>query len=83
MFFVYILKSIDYNWHYIGSCEDISRRFKRHNRKLVRSTKAYAPFKLIYFEEYETGAFAFNREMFLKSKNGISEKLKILNSLER
>ena len=52
---------------YVGSCEVVQVRFKRHNSGLVKSTKGYRPWKLLGFEEYNTRSEAMRRENFLKS----------------
>jgi putative endonuclease len=53
-FFTYILYSQQYNKHYYGSCSNLEVRLKNHNAGKVRSTKAYRPYEVKYFEQYET-----------------------------
>jgi len=67
MYYVYFLKSEKNGDLYIGSCENVNIRVERHNKGLVRSTKAYRQWKLMGFEEYNTRSEAFRREMFLKT----------------
>ncbi|MEI7424529.1 MAG: GIY-YIG nuclease family protein [Candidatus Staskawiczbacteria bacterium] len=67
MFYTYILKSLNNNSYYVGSCEDISVRFNLHNKGLVKSTKRYIPWKLMYKEEYKTLSEARKRESQIKS----------------
>ena len=69
-YFVYILKSTVADRRYIGSCEDIDVRLKRHNSGKVRSSKAYRPYVLIYSETFATRSEAYNREMYFKSLDG-------------
>jgi putative endonuclease len=69
-FFSYVLKSTNYNRRYIGSCEDIEIRLKRHNSGKVLSSKAYKPYIVIYKEEFETRTEAIKREKFFKSIDG-------------
>jgi len=45
-YYVYILKSLEHNRRYIGSCEDLDVRLKRHSSGKVRSSKAYAPYRI-------------------------------------
>ncbi len=66
---MYLLKSIDYNWHYIGSTADLKKRFNYHNSGRVKSTKHYKPFILIYYEAYPNYSLARKRENELKNKN--------------
>jgi len=70
MFYSYILISEKTSRHYYGHCEDLEIRLKRHNAGKVRSTKAYLPWKIQYFEEFPTRAEAAKREKFYKSING-------------
>lgn len=66
-FFVYILQSLVDNNHYTGYTENLEKRIKRHNEGYVRSTRKRKPFKLIYFEEFNTKKEAQDRERYLKS----------------
>ena len=67
---VYVLKSLNDNFHYIGHSFNLGNRLKIHNAKKVRSTKAHAPYKIIYHEEYKSRSEAQKREYYLKSRNG-------------
>jgi putative endonuclease len=49
---------------------DLSSRIRQHNNGLVNYTSKYCPWKLVYFEEFETRAEAMRREMFFKSGKG-------------
>jgi len=77
MFYCYILQSMKNNKYYIGSTEDLLKRLKKHNSGLVKSTKSYVPWQLIYYEEYNTNKEAINREKQIKSwkKRVVIEKL--------
>jgi putative endonuclease len=67
MFCTYILYSKDYDRYYVGSTEDIEARLKRHNSKMVPSTKKYGPWELVYTEFYSTRTEAFSWEQAFKS----------------
>ncbi len=69
MHYVYFIKSEKKNWIYVGSTSDLKQRFKRHNDGLVKSTKYYKPFKLIYYEAYTTLAIARKRELEIKNNS--------------
>ena len=77
MFFVYILKSRQNNSYYTGSCQDIKERVALHNHNLVRSTKRYGPWQLVYIEQCESLANARQKELKIKSwkKRSAIEKL--------
>jgi len=71
MFYVYFLKSISYqDRFYVGYSIDLKNRVKRHNDKLVRSTKTYAPWELIFYEAYKSRFDAKRREKYLKTTKG-------------
>jgi len=65
-YFVYVLKSIKNNFHYIGHTHNLKKRLKIHNKKKVRSIKGYVPFKIIYTESFTTRSEACKRKMYFK-----------------
>lgn len=70
MFFVYAIKSKVKNYTYVGLTSNLENRLLYHNRGYEKSTRAYKPFDLIYFEEVSTRQAARRREKFLKSGQG-------------
>jgi putative endonuclease len=72
MHYVYILKSKNKNWVYVGSTNDLRRRFKQHENGENQSTKAYRPFRLIHYEAYLAKSDAVRREDYLKTTKGKS-----------
>lgn len=77
MITVYAIKSINEPWIYVGISRNLTRRFKEHNDKRVRSTKHRAPYTLIYTELQNSISEARVREKYLKSGSG-KEFLKTL-----
>jgi putative endonuclease len=69
-YYVYVLKSTNFNRRYIGSCEDLHLRLQQHNSGKVRSSKAYKPYELAYSEIFQTRSEAFKREQFFKTLEG-------------
>jgi putative endonuclease len=69
-YFVYILVSEKDGRYYYGYTSNLQERLDRHNSGLVRSTKARIPFKIHYFEEFESKTEALKRELFFKSIDG-------------
>jgi putative endonuclease len=67
---VYAIKSISHNIIYVGMTNDLERRIRDHNHSLNRSTKAYAPFELIYKKEFPTRIEARVHEKYLKAGSG-------------
>ena len=71
MFYVYILKSKKKTDQiYVGYSTDLKSRFERHNKKLVSSTKPYAPWELVFYEAYKDKADAKRRETYFKTTPG-------------
>ncbi|MCO6359141.1 GIY-YIG nuclease family protein [Roseivirga pacifica] len=70
MFWVYAISSIRRNYIYVGLTSDLDGRIDRHNKGYERTTKPYAPFKLIYSETHSTRAEARKREKYFKSGVG-------------
>ncbi|MEW6061991.1 MAG: GIY-YIG nuclease family protein [Bacteroidota bacterium] len=80
MYWVYILYSRNYQQHYVGHTNDLSQRFDRHNRGVVKSTKRYRPWELAHSEEYRSRSAAMRREKYLKSGIGRQEVKLILEN---
>jgi len=72
MFYVYVLKSKSKNFLYTGCTNDLRKRFKEHNEKIIRSTTPYAPFDIIYYEACLSKNDAYHREKYLKTRLGKS-----------
>lgn len=66
MYHVYILQSTKTKKLYIGSTYSVEKRITEHNKGLVKSTKAYTPWILIYTESYRLRTMALQREYALK-----------------
>ena len=74
---VYALKSLNRNYIYVGLTKDLEKRIKRHNSGYEKTTRSFAPFKLIYQESCIDRIQARGREKYLKSGIG-KEYLKSL-----
>lgn len=85
MFYVYILKSKKDNKCYIGSTNDLRKRFKLHNTGKIFSTQKRRPLVLVYYEAYLAESDARRREQKLKNYGqGITNIYKrISDSLEK
>lgn len=68
--FVYAIKSTTRNYIYVGMTDNVERRFSQHNSGHEKTTKPYAPFKLIYTQELLSRVDARKREKYLKSGVG-------------
>ncbi|MCL5091480.1 MAG: GIY-YIG nuclease family protein [Patescibacteria group bacterium] len=69
-FYVYVLRSLKFDFIYIGFTDNLKRRFKEHNSKQNISTKHYAPFEIIHYEAYHNEKDAKRREEYLKCNRG-------------
>jgi len=69
-YFIYILYSKQYKRTYTGQTNNLENRLRYHNAGKVQSTKAYAPWEVIYFEEYASRSETIKREKWLKSSRG-------------
>lgn len=76
--FVYIIRSTLKNWNYVGFTTDIDSRLNQHNNGLVRSTKFYRPFKLIFVQIAQNSIEARELEKFLKVRFNKEALLNIL-----
>ena len=66
MFFVYILEAEESKRFYIGQTKNLDERVKRHNKGYNLSTRAYIPWKLKWWKEFETRSEAVKTERKLK-----------------
>jgi len=70
MFYTYIIKSCRTNRYYVGYSEDVSKRLNQHNAGQNISTKSGIPWKLVYYEKFETRTEAWKRERQIKRYKG-------------
>jgi len=83
MFYVYIIKSEKDKSLYIGSTNDLKRRFSEHQNGKSEYTRNKTPFELVYYEAFKSKTDALGRERNLKKfKKTYSElKKRLSNSL--
>ena len=67
---VYIVYSVDFDRYYVGLSSNVILRLKVHNSGVVKSTKAFCPWKIVHTELFETRIEARKREIYLKSAAG-------------
>ena len=67
MYFVYVLKSVKHDQFYVGHTNDINKRLMEHNSRFSEYTSKYMPWRLIYFEAFQTRSLAMWREKSLKN----------------
>ena len=70
MWYVYILRSQQDNNLYIGSTNDLRRRFHEHNAGHVTATKSRLPFTLESYIAVRSEEKARELEVYFKSGSG-------------
>jgi putative endonuclease len=70
MFYAYVLKSVEKDFHYKGHCNNLEVRLKQHNAGMTKSTKPFLPFVIAYYEEFLTEEEAIQREKYFKTAAG-------------
>ncbi|MBI4434546.1 GIY-YIG nuclease family protein [Candidatus Uhrbacteria bacterium] len=77
MWYVYVLESQKRRGEiYVGSTNDLRRRFREHNDGKSPSTDRYRPWVLMYYEAYRTEELARSREHRLKHNGNAIRELK-------
>ena len=56
------------NRYYVGSTDNLEWRLERHNLGWGRYTKKGIPWKMVYYETYQTKTEALKREKEIKKK---------------
>ncbi len=62
LFYIYIIYSKNLQRYYVGSTEAVEKRLQEHNAGKSRSTRAGAPWELIYTESFSTRSEAMLHE---------------------
>ncbi len=71
MFYTYVLKSKKNERLYVGSTDDLKRRFLEHNNgRGGKYTKDNRPFEILYYEAYNSYDLAKQSERFYKTGYG-------------
>lgn len=76
MYYVYLLKSLNFEQIYVGSTNDLKRRFQEHNDGKEFHTNKYKPWKLVYYEAFDNEKAARIREQKLKDHGNAIRELK-------
>lgn len=82
MYFVYCLFSFKDKKTYIGHCNNLIERLKKHNSGQVKSTKYRRPLKLLFSEQFKTLQEAKKRELWWKSGAGRRKLKKYFKNLK-
>ena len=83
MFYCYVLHSEKTGRRYVGSCENLADRIRRHNAGEAKATKHGLPWALIRSEAFATRTEAAHRERYYKTGRGRDELDKLRESGRR
>ena len=83
MFCVYVLRSAKTGRCYVGHCEDLDDRLRRHNAGESKATKHGVPWSLVHVEEFSTRSAAMARERYYKTGRGRDELNQLLERSPR
>jgi len=72
MYFVYILRSLNYDQTYTGFTKNIETRLKQHNEGKSPHTSKYKPWNLVTYVTFNSEVRAREFEKYLKSGSGIA-----------
>jgi len=78
-YFTYILQSDKDDSFYIGSTSDIERRLTEHNFGNNPYTSKKKPWKVIYYEQFDSRSEAIKREKFLKKQRNKEFYIRLIN----
>ncbi len=65
MYTVYAIKSKIWNYIYVGLTSKLNESLHRHNSSYEKTTRAYAPYNLIFSEDFKIRVEARAKEKFL------------------
>lgn len=68
--YIYFLKSYNFDFTYVGSTNDLKRRIKEHNSGMSKSTSKYKPFFIAASIAVRSEHTARNLEKYFKTGSG-------------
>ena len=69
-FYAYAIRSLNFDFYYKGHCQDLNERLRQHNSGMTQSIRKFIPFKIAYFEKFESREAAIKGEKYFKSVAG-------------
>ncbi|PYK17823.1 MAG: endonuclease [Verrucomicrobia bacterium] len=73
MFYIYVLQSTKTGRRYVGSCENLDERIRRHNLGHSKATRHGIPWTSMHSEGFSSRADAARKERYYKSGRGRNE----------
>ena len=85
MFYVYVLQNTKTGRRYVGSCEKLNERVRRHNLGHSKATRHGIPWTLMHSECFSRRVDATRKERYYKSGRGRDEldRLNLVRSPRR
>ena len=74
VFHLYVLRSSKTGRRYVGPCENIDERFRRHNLGHSKATRHGVPWTLVHSEKFCSRTEATRKERYYKSGRGRDER---------
>ena len=68
MHFTYIIQSLKDHSFYIGYTSNLQQRLDKHNKANKGYTASKKPWRIVYFESFESKTEALKREKFIKAQ---------------
>ncbi len=63
MYYVYVLRSVNFERFYVGLTDNVERRLNEHYKSKTSSTRFYAPWEWVFVENFETRVQARERNI--------------------
>ncbi len=76
--FLYVLRSSTTGSYVIGSTNNLEEKLEHQNSAIGNGRQAAGPWECVYVEVCDSLELARQRERFLKSEEGVEEKIRIL-----
>lgn len=70
MYYVYVLRSKNFDQYYYGSTSDIKARLKSHNAGESKRTSKYKPWRIAWYAAFTNKTKAEAFETYLKTASG-------------
>jgi predicted GIY-YIG superfamily endonuclease len=72
MYYVYILRSVNFDQTYVGFTKDLKKRFTDHNYGRSRHTKKFKPWRIVTYIAFDEECRARSFEKYIKTGSGIA-----------
>ena len=70
IYYTYVIYSDSFQRFYKGHCQHLASRIRDHNSGKTKSIRPFIPFRLVYYEVFDTRKEAMIREKYFKTAAG-------------